>query len=66
MGLYDYECKKGHITEKKADRNLQHIICPDCGEVATRLAVPARPPMVIGDTCVRPRYQNALHDKASG
>jgi hypothetical protein len=39
MGLYDYRCVNGHTTEKRADRNLQHIICPECGEAANRVAV---------------------------
>ena len=54
------------MTERKADRNLVYINCPECGEAAIRLAVPARPPMVIGDTCVRPRYQNAIRNTSSG
>jgi len=39
MPLYDYECPNGHRNERKGDFALQHIICPDCGEAATRVAV---------------------------
>jgi len=39
LPTFDFECPNGHRTEKKADRHLVHIICPECGEAASRLAV---------------------------
>lgn len=66
MPIYDFRCENGHTTEQLSRNGQVYIICPVCGGTGIRLAVPSRPAMVIGDTCVRPRYQNALHDKTSG
>ena len=36
---YDYSCRLGHTTESREDYDTVKIKCPDCGDVAFRLAV---------------------------
>ena len=36
---YDYACSLGHTTESREDYETIKIKCPDCGELAFRLAV---------------------------
>ena len=36
---YDYSCSLGHTTESREGYDTIKIRCPDCGELAFRLAV---------------------------
>ena len=35
--LFDFQCAKGHITEKYIDDAVKVVQCPHCGNDATRL-----------------------------
>jgi hypothetical protein len=61
MPVYDFQCN-GHIVESKARWGEKEIVCPKCGLIATRLAVPRHPPTVIGPTCTKLEYQRAIRD----
>ena len=39
MALYDYACRKGHITERFTRRREDFLPCPECGEPAERSRV---------------------------
>jgi hypothetical protein len=38
--IFDFECKKSHITEAFVDVETKEIQCGECGEVATRIISP--------------------------
>ena len=71
MPVYEYRCPKGHTVDRQYSYANGGVAIPayvkcTCGEIAARLAVPSRPPVVIGDTCVKLENQVALRDKAGG
>lgn len=38
MPLYDFRCKRGHVTEQRTGTEVSHVTC-GCGEMAERQAV---------------------------
>jgi hypothetical protein len=62
MPIYDFKCKNDHITERIELIGAIFIICPVCGEVAANVPVPFPPPLVLGETTPKVRYQVALRD----
>jgi hypothetical protein len=46
--IFDFQCAKGHITEKYIDDSVTVIQCPHCGNDATRLI---STPMISLDGC---------------
>ena len=67
MPIYEYYCKNGHITDLNTDwvTACQHpsIPCAVCKKKAVRSAIPTRPPVVIGETCMKLENQVAIRDK---
>jgi len=39
MPTYDYECPNGHTTERRAERSLEYINCPECEAEARRVPI---------------------------
>ena len=37
--LYDFRCEEGHVTEVRAGREVQALLCPTCGRVAHRVPI---------------------------
>ncbi len=35
--IFDFQCAKGHVTEKFVDDSVTVVQCPHCGNDATRL-----------------------------
>ena len=35
--IFDFQCAKGHVTEKYVDDSVTVVQCPHCGNDATRL-----------------------------
>ena len=70
MPVYEYQCKDGHITDLNTDWvtacHTESIPCAVCRKKAVRFAIPSRPPVVIGETCMKLENQVAIRDKASG
>jgi hypothetical protein len=50
--LYDFCCEKGHVTEVRAGRELQAMLCPTCGLVADRVAI-YKNQYIIGETVAK-------------
>ncbi len=50
MPLYDFACKRGHITEERRGYNDSVIPCPSCGKRAQRVPVYVEQ-FIIGETC---------------
>lgn len=47
--VYDYKCPEGHVHELFSPTPLGSIVCPTCGEVATR-QLSAPPAQLEGTT----------------
>jgi len=71
LAVYEFRCPNGHTVERQISMLNGGVALPShvdchCGELAARLAVPSRPPVVIGETCTRLENQVALRNKTGG
>ena len=52
MPIYDFQCPRGHTTERRAKYGRPSIVCPECSQPAFRVEVNEHQ-MLITETGVR-------------
>ena len=50
--LYDFRCEEGHVTEVRAGRELEALLCPTCGRTAPRVPI-YKNQYIIGETVAK-------------
>jgi len=65
-GVYEFQCKNGHINDRYFDHTIKEIQCPECNEMAYKiisaprcLRMDGKPIDIMSDAWAKRREDNA-------